>query len=115
MFKNSDRSDPNNERLTGGSGYKGPLQISYKEIAEVLGEIGEYAEEWEGFLWNGLFFNIYPANHNKIWSLDELKKNKRWHVGGTKNLVYTLVAFMVGHLLEHTVIDIIFRRTYENP
>jgi hypothetical protein len=115
MFKNKDQNDLSNEKLTGGSGYKGALQISYKEIAEVLGEMKEYDEEWQGYLWNGLYFNIYPANYDNIWSLDQLRRNRQWNVGGQQNVVYPLIAFMVGHIDKYILIDDIIRKLYENP
>ena len=105
------------KKPSSGSGYVGSLMIPYKEIAEVLGDLKEDEEEWAGWLWNGLYFTIYPTNYDKIWSLSGLKRNRDWHVGGESNKdpVFPLVAFMVGHLLEHTIIDIIFRKTYKNP
>lgn len=114
MFKNKDQNDPSNEKLSGSDSYRGALQISYKEIAEVLGDVEKYEEDWRGYLWNGLYFNIYPANTDEIWSPDQLKRNRQWHVGGQQNIIYPLVAFMMGRLLKHTIIDIIFKRTYEN-
>jgi hypothetical protein len=102
------------ERPISASGV-GSLFISYREIAEVIGDINVDDEDWRGYLWNGLYFTIYPANYDKIWSVDGLKRNRDWRVGGNEKVVYPLVAFMVGHLLEHSIIDIIFRKTYKNP
>jgi hypothetical protein len=95
----------------GGSSYVGDLEMSYRQISEAFGDI-EDDEEWEGFFWNGSFYNIYPTDTDRIWSVSALKRNHHWHIGGAKDIIYPIVLFMVGLLTEYRLVEIIFKHEH---